>query len=136
MNVAAIREALAENLSALTGLQVSPYLLSNPTPPCAMVFADEIEYDLAFRGGAHALNFIVRVIVPFAGGDIGSQVSLDEYRAGARSIKGAIEAVSDLGGTVHDLRVKSVSADTLYGNQQGTLVGVGCEFRVYVLASD
>ena len=120
---------MANNLAAVTGIQVSPYLLSQPTPPAAMIFADEIEYDLAFNGGAHGVGFVVRVIVPFTT-DIGSQTSLDGFRGGTGSVKEALEADSDLGGACDDLRVVSVGPDTIYAD------GVGCDFRVFVLAHD
>ena len=130
MNIAAIRQGLAANLSALTGLQVSPYLLSNPSPPYAMIHADETEYDLAMRGGAHALHFVATVVVPYSS-EVAAQTALDEYRAGARSVKQELEADRRLGGACEDLRVESAGPDTFYGEG-----GIGCEFRVYVLAAD
>jgi hypothetical protein len=124
VNIAAERQALAASLNAITDFQVSPYLLSNPSPPYVMIHADETEYDETIDGGTHNLSFGVRVVVPFTG-DVGAQHSLDEYRAGARSIKDALEAGRS------DLRVVSAGPDTFYGEG-----GIGFEARVLVLAED
>jgi hypothetical protein len=132
-DVGAIRVALAAKLATIADLQVSAYMLSNPTPPCAMIYSGETSFDKAFHRGSDDLNLVVRVIVPFAA-DIGSQVNLDEYRAGsgARSFKAALEVDRTLGGAVQDLRVTGVSPDTVYGGATGQIIGIGCEFQIEV----
>ena len=133
-DLSAIREGIKTRLETISGWQVSAYIQSSPTPPCAMVYADETLFDVAVD--TDAIPMVVRVIVPFAT-DIGAQVSLDEYRArsGDKSVKAALEAEPTLGGAIDDLRVESISADTVYGGLGGQTLGIGCEFRVYVIAT-
>lgn len=130
--VSDIRQELARALSTIKGLQVSPYVLASPTPPCAYIFADEIEFDYTMGRGTDRFGFLVRVAVPLVE-DIGQQVNLDAYRAGSgpRSIKAAVEADSVLGGA---LRVTGVSRDTQYAID-GKPPALGCEFRIELYAS-
>lgn len=135
-SVAAIRQALADALANITGFQTTPYILSNPTAPCAMVYSGQTIFDLSMARGTDERPMVVRVIVPFTS-EIGAQASLDEFRAGSgsRSFKAALEADDTLGGVCQRLRVKSCSADTVYGNGQGGVLGIGCEFQIDLIAS-
>lgn len=135
-DVQAIRVALAGKIASIPGIQAEPYLLSNPTLPSAMVYCGETSFDRSFGRGLDELNLVVRVIVAFAS-DIGTQVNLDEFRAGsgARSFKAVLEADKTLGGVVQTLRVTGVSPDTVYGGLQGQVLGIGCEFQIVVTAS-
>lgn len=131
-----IREALVANLSAvLTEHQVSPYVLSNPTPPCAYVSAGGINYDLAMGRGLDQLSFSIVVLVGFTT-DIGAQQKLDEMRSpsGGLSIKEAVESDCTLQGACDDLRVVSVSAPQLYAGQDGRM-SWGAEWTVEILAT-
>lgn len=133
-DVQAIRLGLAAALGTIPKLKVSPYVLSNPTPPCAYIFADDSDFDEAMGRGLDELVFVVRVVVPLSM-DIGSQVNLDAYRAGsgARSFKQALEADDTLGGVCDSLRVTSISRDTVYVTE-GNPPALGCEFRVEIHA--
>lgn len=107
-----IRAALMAPIKALGGINASPYILMNPTPPYAHCFpggeAGDIEYDLAMQRGLDLMPFTVEVFTG-APGDIAQQVNLDAYLAasGERSIKQAIETDRTLGGLVDDLHVTS-----------------------------
>src|SRR4051794_6804851 len=94
-----IREALAANLDTLPELQVSPYLLSNPTPPSAEVQPGVTDYDLAGSRGLDRWRFTVRVFVGMTT-DIGAQKRLDRMLAssGTESVKQALESDSTLAG--------------------------------------
>jgi hypothetical protein len=133
-DLAAIRTALAANLSTIPDLQVSAYVLSNPTPPSAVVFAGPTEFDKAFGRGMDMLVFMVRVVVA-AVSDISAVVNLDPYMAGsgARSIKAAIESDSTLGGSVFDVSVVGTDGEQIY-TFEGRPPALGAEFRVEVTA--
>ena len=99
---APVRAGIANSLAAVfTDWQVSPYLLSNPTPPCMYVVPDGGDFDQAMGQGLTRCNFIVRAMVSMAT-EHGAQASLDALCApsGATSVKAAIEADRTLGGTV------------------------------------
>jgi len=134
-DVSAIRVALAANLSAIPDLQVSPYMLSDPSPPCGMIYHGRDDLMQSFGRGFDQLSLTIRIIVPF-GSDIGSQVNLDAYRSGsgARSIKQAAESNPTLGGVVEKLDVTEISPDTVYASPSGATLGIGCEFTVAILA--
>ena len=58
-----IRNALADALKTIPGIQASPYLMSDPTMPSAAVMRGPVEYDQAMSGGTHTWTFIVRLYV-------------------------------------------------------------------------
>lgn len=134
-----IRTGLAANLRAIADLQVSAYMLSQPTAPSAHVFpggaAGDIEYHQAMRDGVESWPMTVQVFVALSA-DIGSQVNLDAYIAssGARSVKAAIEADTTLGGAAQDLIVVSCS-----GYRQFVFEGrpplLGAEWHVRIYAN-
>lgn len=111
-DLAAIRAALADNLDTLTGIQVSAYMLANPTPPSIHIYpggpAGDIEYHHAMHGGVELWPFTVEAFVPL-GSDIGAQQKLDAFinSTGTQSVKLAIEADRTLGGAAQDLKVVS-----------------------------
>ena len=129
-----IREGIAENLSTIPDIQVSAYVLSNPTLPCAVVFAGPTEFDKAFGRGLDTLVFMVRVVVA-AVSDISAVVNLDPYLAGSgsRSVKEAIESDKTLGGACSDLRVTGTEGEQVYA-LEGRPPALGAEFRVEVTA--
>jgi hypothetical protein len=108
--MAQIREGLAANLEAISGIQVSAYMLASPTPPALHVIPSEIAYD---RAGSRGLDLVQMTVQAFValGSDIGAQVALDELLApsGARSVKAALEASPTLGGAVQDVWVSAMS---------------------------
>jgi hypothetical protein len=129
-DIAAIRNGLATAIqTAVPDGQVSPYILSNPTPPYAYVLEGDIAYDLAMNRGWDELEFIVLLCVGFTT-DQGAQQRLDGYRQPG-GLKAALEADRTLGGVCDDLIVTRASKPQLYG-QNGVL---GCEFTVHVWAT-
>jgi hypothetical protein len=130
-NLTAIREGIAQNLTAIRGLRVSPTMLDAPRPPVAMVYPDAIEYDLNANRGADTFTFIVYVLVGRAD-DRTAQNRLDGYIVGDESVKTAIEADRTLGGAANTCRVAAMR------NYQQTTVGdvvyLSAEFEVEVVA--
>lgn len=134
----ALRAALADNLRALSGLQVSEYQLSNPTPPSAMVEVGPIEYDRANARGTDVWTFVVTLIVSL-NSDIGAQKNLDRFLApsGDQSVKQAIEADCTLDGNADDLRVTNCtgqriySLDTTGGTQRASYLGAEWTVEVW-----
>ena len=129
-----LRVAIADALDlALDGVQVSPWPLSNPTPPAIDVIRDSTEYDqtMAGPGQHHDWNFLVRVYVAF-NTDIGAQRRLAEV---CEQVKPAIEADRSLGGVAQSVHVRSQSGDKLYQHERNpNLAYLGREFSVFVMA--
>lgn len=131
---AGIRNGLVQNLQPLlvaNGGQIgliSPYFLSNPTPPCAYITAGEIDYDLAMGGGEDELVFLIVVLVGNTT-DVGSQQLLDSLRDPDTGVKHYAETDLTLGGAADTLRV--TKASELKQDAQGF---AGCEFTVEVHA--
>lgn len=116
--------------------QISEWMLSNPTPPCAYVTEGEIDYDLAMGGGEDELTFVVVVLLG-ATSDIGAQQLLDKLRDPNTGIKHYVETDRTLGGVVDTLRVTKASEPKVYaraGALEGSQGFVGCEFTVEVHA--
>ena len=112
--MAEIRQGLVDNLSAISGVQWSPYLLASPTPPSGHVIPSEIAYDRAMHRGMDEVTMTVQAFVAL-GLDQAAQMKLDELLApsGATSVKAAIEADRTLGGKVQDAWVSAVTGYTL-----------------------
>jgi hypothetical protein len=130
--IADIREALAVAMRVIPGMQCSPYLLSNPTPPCAQVSRGPVNYDQAMQGGVHRPTFTVTAFVALVS-DTGAQKLLDRYLAadGDLSIKQALEADRTLGGLVQDLHVTGASGEQPYARDQGGPV-LGSDWTVEI----
>lgn len=129
-----LRQGLAANLGAITGVQVSPYLLAQPTPPAIELAPDEVEYDTANARGMDSWQFIVRAYVGTPT-DQGAQVLLDLMLApsGATSVKAVLEADRTLGGAAQTLRVAQATGYRLYQRAGGPEY-LGCEWTVNVYA--
>jgi len=133
-DLATIRQALADALDPIgDDVQVSAYLLAQPTPPTVQILPGNQDYDLAFKRGLDRRTFTVQGFVPVNESDE-TQKLLDELMAptGARSVKALLEADVTLGGVVGGLQV---TADSGYAMQQHptgiwTLL---CEWTVVVL---
>ena len=112
--MAQIREGLAANLSVISGVQVSAYMLAAPTPPAIHVIPSEIAYDRAMHRGLDEVTMTVQAFVAL-GLDMGAQMLLDELLApsGATSVKAAIEADRTLGGVVQDVWVSAMNGYTV-----------------------
>jgi hypothetical protein len=101
-----IREGFAANLRALDGYQVSPYMLTNFTPPVVWVSRCDIEYDRSMGRGHDFWTFTIQAVTGLVV-DVGAQQKIDQLLApsGPTSVKAAIEADRTLGGTVANLQV-------------------------------
>lgn len=131
----ALREGLAANLVALNGIQVSPYLLANPSPPTIHLYPADIEYDLTFHRGVDKWMFTVQAFVGFAA-DRGAQVMLDQFIAasGSQSVKQVIEADQTLGGAASSVQAQTCSGYRIYARDSGGPV-LGAEWRVEIYAT-
>jgi len=134
--LAAIREGLRSNLSSIPGVNVSAYVLSNPTYPQLWVYgpADErIIYHRAMHDGSEDWNIVVQALVGIPS-DIGGQKVLDELVAssGVSSVKAALESDRTLGGAAEDLVVQSCSGYGVYPRPDGT-TALGAEWAVLVM---
>jgi hypothetical protein len=129
-DLTAMRAGLAANLATLTDIQVSGYMLANPTPPCIHLYPDETDYDLAFR---HGLDRWIFKVQAFAGltSDIGAQVKLDGFVPVAKT---ALEVDQTLAGAASSVQVTSFSGYRIYV-LEGRPPLLGCEWRVEVLAT-
>jgi len=137
VDLAAIREGLAANLRRIDGVQVSAYMLANPTPPTIQVMGpDEVTYDVTFGRGSDSWQMVVQAFVALVT-DIGAQARLDEmlHPTGPLSIKEAIEFDTTLGGACNDLRVTRSSGYQQY-NLEGRGAVLGAEFTVQVETSN
>jgi hypothetical protein len=132
MDITAVREALAANLSTLLGTQVSAKMLANPTPPAAHVFPAETQFDRAFGRGQDFQILTVQVLVGTVM-DEAAQDQLDAYLAGsgAQSVKAAVESDKTLGGACFDLRVVSATGYRRI-TQEGQPEVLVCEWSVEV----
>jgi hypothetical protein len=133
-DLAAIRAGIAANISAISDLQVSAYMLANPTPPNVQVIPGDTDYDLAMHRGLDELTMRVVVSVGLVA-DIGAQKNLDEYLAGSgpRSIKQAVESDPTLGGVVADVTVTAATGPKVLATEQGGVLF--SEWTVQVLAT-
>lgn len=120
MSIATIRAGLAANLSRIVDVQVSPYVLSEPTPPTIQIRSGDVTYDRAMNRGWDEVTMIVQALVPFSS-DGGSQAALDAMMApnGSTSVKAAVESDLTLGGACDQVHVVSCS-----GTQLATIAGV------------
>jgi len=130
-----IRQGLAANLSTLTGIQVSAYMLSAPTPPTIHLYPAQITYDLAARRGLDQWDFTVQAFVGDTA-DQGAQVALDAFIApsGAQSVKAKLESDGTLGGIAGDVSAITCSGYRIYTREGGPPV-LGAEWTVRVLAA-
>lgn len=137
-SLADIRAALAAAVGNVAmDLQVSAYMLAKPTPPCAQVVPDEMEYHQSFGSGAiENWGLLVQVMVA-ANSDQGSQQLLDQLleSSGALSIKAAIEADKTLGGTVLSAVVTKTSGYRTYRLGATQAEALGAEWTVDIKAS-
>jgi hypothetical protein len=132
--LAAIRAGIAANLQALNGdgVQVSAYVLAEPTPPVVQVLPGEVAYDQTFARGIDLFTVKVQAITPLSV-DLEAQKQLDELIDEPNSIKTLIEKDRTLGGAADTTRVTGCS-----GYQIVQLEGRGptlfCEWTVEVRA--
>jgi hypothetical protein len=131
-----IRQGLANALAPLntptSWIQITPYMIVNPTPPHIQIMPGEITYDIAGRRGGDELIFVVQGFV-VANFDVNSQKKLDQMLAdgGPMSVKALVEADRRLGGVIDDLRVRRNSGYNVYSLQsRGPVLGADWEVEV------
>jgi len=112
--VSDLREGIAKNLRTITGLRAVATVPDNPTPPIAVIYPQNIEFDDSFNRGLQTYSFRVVVIVGRAD-ERSAQNRLDSFVAstGLTSIKLAIESDKTLSGKAFDTRVVAM---TNYGS--------------------
>lgn len=125
---------MADTLRAIGEWQVSDYIITNPTPPCAEIRRGPVSYHQAMVDGVTTWTFLVRVYVSSVS-DRGSATLLDQYLAidGTRSVKAALEEDGTLGGIVQDLYVSDASGENAYA-LEGMPSLLGSEWTVTVYA--
>ena len=144
-SLAAIRAGLVTNLNVLKttyqDMQISAYILSNPTPPVIWVkpttgavteYHQAMQNRLTLQDGQETWSLTVQAFVA-SGGDITAQMVLDELLAtyGSHSVKAAIEADKTLGGATDDLIVRRCISYQEYQRADGTMA-LGAEWIVEV----
>lgn len=129
-----IRAALAVNLETIPNVQVSAYMLLNPTAPTIEILPDVITYDETMHRGMDDLRFILRA---YAGvtTDRGAQILIDSMLepTGSKSVKAATESDPTLGGIIDDLRVVSASGYRFF-EVPGKGILLGCDWTVEIFA--
>jgi microcompartment protein CcmL/EutN len=142
-----IREALAAGLkeSLPAGeVQVSAYILANPSPPTVQIFPGETDWHQALQDGLEKRELIVQALVGTPTEE-GAQRRLDGFLAstGEFSLKAAIEKIAPgdqtvtLGGLVEDVEVVKTKGYQVY-KTEGKPPQLGAEWivDVYVIGSD
>lgn len=110
MSLSAIRAAMADNLGTIAGIRVYEELPDSPAMPCAVIFLERADYDLAFQRGLTTYDFSVRVIVTRVT-ERRAQRFLDEFiDNGAKSLKVALEQDVTLDDSAYDVTVTALSA--------------------------
>jgi len=138
MDVAAIRVALANAVSGITGLQHWPYIPGQLVAPAWVAGEVTIDYDRTFRGGQAAglTEMLIKGRLYAGTADTPTgQAALDAFLApaGASSIKAAVEADLTLAGTVRTLRVERVHSYAVYTVAGTDYYGAQFDVRVWAL---
>lgn len=132
-SIRSMRQALATNLSSVSGLRTSSIIPEDPKPPVAVVIFDRVEYDTAFARGLDMYLFKV-VVVMGRVNTRGTEEALDAYLSGdgAASLKAAIQKDRTLGGVANDLRV--TSGENVRELVVGDITYVAADFLITVYA--
>lgn len=113
MNIGAVRQAIATVLDAIPNVNVSAYVLAQPTPPGIQIPPPAPIYDYTMGATNQGLSEWMFVIQGFVAlnSDVAAQKVLDTLCApsGAGSVKALLEADKTLGGLVESLRVMDQS---------------------------
>lgn len=129
MNVGQVRERIAEKLSTIDGVQVSAYVLTNPTGPFIQIFPGPANHNTAFQRGHEQRDFIIQVAAPLSV-DIGAQKRLDVLIS-----ENAIQAALDVDENDDPWDTINVESDTGYTKFEkdgsAPLLGVEYTVRVY-----
>lgn len=134
MDVKKVRVAIAKALETIPGIQVSAYVLSNPTVPALQVVPGPSER-LSFRRGATERDFKVQAIVGLTS-DVGSQLVLDQFLdlEGSRSVVAALTADPTFGGVCDDSDVTGDTGVEIF-TRDGGPPALGSEWTVKVVAA-
>jgi len=105
-SITTMRQAIATNLSSISGLRTAALIPEDPKPPIAVVTFDNVNYDTSMGRGLDEYTFRVIVVVGRVN-TRGAEQNLDAFMSGsgASSVKAAIESDRSLGGEANDLRV-------------------------------
>lgn len=107
LDLAAVMDAIAVNLSAVTGLRCYGWPTDNVAPPAGIVgYPADIEFDLTFQRGSDRATFPVWVLVGKAY-DRASRDLVAAYIAGVDDVKEALDGdlPVDMTPTVQSCRV-------------------------------
>lgn len=138
MDIKAIRAALANACSGISGLQCCPDIPGQIIAPAWVAGEVTIDYDRTFKGGQAAglTEMLVKGRLYASTADTPSgQANLDSFLtpSGATSIKAAVEADLTLAGTVRTLRVERVHGYALYTVAGTDYYGAQYDVRVWAL---
>jgi hypothetical protein len=111
--IAQVRQAIADSLSGISGLNVYAIYPGLVNPPAAVIRRTHTDYSTEFNGGDSS-TFGVSLYLP-AADTVSSQLLLDGYlsRAGSSSVIAALGTDSSLGGIVRSLTVDGADEEGL-----------------------
>lgn len=132
MDIAQVRQGLADNANTVEGLRCFGYIPDSAAPPVFFAGEVEVTFDRTFGRGLDDLMIRCRVLVPSAD-DRAGQALLDRYLAGSGewSIKEALESERTLDGACDDLHVVRVTGYGRYEFNESNYLGA--EFTVRVI---
>ena len=132
MTITAMREALATNLSTISGIRTYADIPDNPAMPAAVVQLQSVTYNSAFANGLTEYSFVITAIF----GRIATapaQRNLDALiSTGDRSLKAAVESDRTLDGEAFDVRVSEMT--NLTSVTIGDITYLSADFAVTVFA--
>jgi hypothetical protein len=105
---ATIANAVATALESVE-VRVVPYLPDNPSPPCALVNLETVDYHGAFGGGDVVHQFTVYLIVSRIderAADATLKAFMSQKGGTSTSVQGALESDQTLGGVVSSCIVR------------------------------
>ena len=134
MTIKTVREGIADVLRAISGVQVSAYVLSNPTIPSLQVLTGKSSR-MSNRRGLIEREFQIQGFFGLHS-DVGAQMLLDEFcdETGGRSVVAALKADPTFHGAVEDSDVDGDSGTQIW-NREGSPAALGTEWTVRVFTS-
>lgn len=138
MDIAAVRQGLADAAAAIDGLNCYGYTPDSVMEPCFYPLDVTIDFDQTFTRGLDQV-FVTCIVLASRADDRAGQAKLDSYLAGSgsQSIKAAIEAArgapgqAALDGACDDLRVQRVFGYALY--DEAGVKFYGAKFQIHVI---
>lgn len=115
MDLVAVRNTLAERITAFTGLRADGQARDSVAPPCAVILPGQPFINYAdTMDGALTVNLIVLLIISDAAPADATQRALDTYlgvgkSASAASVPAAIEQDNTLGGLIHFIQANTAT---------------------------